>query len=107
MNGLKTFQENIADYLGVTFAFKAYQSYVALNEAESRLSGLEQFSPEQIFFISFATQFCTKYENNDVLNRVMQDAVHSVLPHRVIGALSNFYSFSEHFKCPAKSYESF
>jgi len=100
LDGKLTVKENMADFLGISFAFKAYQNYVALNGVESRLPGLEQFSPEQIFFISYASSFCTKYANNEILHITLQIDEHTVAPYRVIGALSNSYAFSEHFKCP-------
>ena len=99
LDGKLTLKENLADYLGITFAFRAYQSYVAHNGEESRLPGLEQFSPEQIFFISFATSFCTKYANDKILDITMKHDEHTVAPYRVIGALSNLHAFSAHFKC--------
>jgi len=100
---VSTYEENIADYIGVTQAFGAYQNYISFFGPEDRLPGLEQFSPEQIFFISFATKFCRKYADNEELSRVMKDDEHSVLPYRVIGALANSKAFSEHFKCPVNS----
>jgi len=103
LDGQNTYQENIADYIGLTQAFGAYQKDVDIFGPEDRLPGLEQFSPEQIFFISFATKFCTKYANNEELSRIMKEDVHSVLPYRVIGAVSNSHAFSKHFKCPINS----
>lgn len=103
LNGTKTFHDNIADYIGVTEAFRAYQSYVTLNGAESRLPGLEQYSPEQIFFISLASSLCTKYTSMETLSKILQYDMHSVAPYRIIGALSNSEDFSKQFKCPANS----
>lgn len=103
LNGTKTLHDNIADSIGVTEAFRAYQSYVTLNGAESRLPGLEQYSPEQIFFISLASILCTKYTSMETLRRILQYDEHTVAPYRVIGALSNSEDFSKHFKCPVNS----
>jgi len=103
LNGENTYEENIADYIGVTQAFGAYQNYISYFEPEGRLPGLEQFSPEQIFFISFATKLCTRYADKEELSRIMKNDEHSVLPYRVIGALSNSKAFSNHFNCPINS----
>lgn len=47
--------ENIADNGGLHSALLAYRKYEAKNGPEPRLPGLEQYSPEQLFFIAFAT----------------------------------------------------
>jgi len=100
LDGLNTHQENIADYIGLTQAFGAYQKHVDIFGPEDRLPGLEQFNPEQIYFISFAAKLCTNYANNEEIGRLMKEDIHSVLPYRVIGAVSNSKAFSENFKCP-------
>lgn len=55
MNGKLTQNENIADIGGLTRAYMAYQKYVSNHGAENRLPGLEELSPEQLFFVGFAT----------------------------------------------------
>lgn len=54
MNGIKTLAENIADNGGIHEAFQAYQTYVDRYGEEPRLPGLEEFSPEHIFYLGFA-----------------------------------------------------
>ena len=103
MLGKNTLNENVADNIGVTRTFRAYQSYVAINGAESRLPGLEQFSPEQIFFITYANKYCIKYASIKELNNSLLYDEHTVAPYRIIGALSNSEDFAQHFKCPIKS----
>jgi predicted metalloendopeptidase len=55
MNGITTQGENMADNGGMRQAFVAYKKYVADNGPDQRLPGLQQFSPEQLFFLGFAT----------------------------------------------------
>lgn len=54
VNGIYTQGENIADNSGLRQAFFAYQKYVQENGEEKHLNGAPQFSPEQLFFISYA-----------------------------------------------------
>lgn len=50
-----TQNENIADIGGLTHAYIAYQKYVSSHGAEQRLPGLEELTPEQLFFVGFAS----------------------------------------------------
>lgn len=54
MNGEWTLNENIADIGGIKKAFMAYKKYVANNGEDLTLSGLEDFTNEQLFFIAYA-----------------------------------------------------
>lgn len=55
VNGRLTLGENIGDSAGVVAAYYAYQNTkTKLNNPEIRLQGFEEFSDNQIFFISFA-----------------------------------------------------
>lgn len=47
--------DNISHNSGVRAAFIAYQSYVKENGNEQALPGFEQYTPEQLFFISYGT----------------------------------------------------
>jgi predicted metalloendopeptidase len=55
MNGVTTQGENMADNGGMRQAFLAYKKYVEHNGPDLSLPGLNQFSPEQLFFLGFAT----------------------------------------------------
>jgi neprilysin len=50
--------ENIADNGGIREAYRAYKTFTAEHGAEKRLPGLEQYSADQIFFISYASIWC-------------------------------------------------
>lgn len=50
-----TQNENIADIGGLSHAYIAYQKYVKNHGAEDRLPGLPELSPEQLFFVGFAS----------------------------------------------------
>lgn len=53
INGERTLGENIADNGGIREAFMAYQMYTKKYGTERMLPGFEDFTPEQLFFLSF------------------------------------------------------
>nr|CAD7407056.1 unnamed protein product [Timema cristinae] len=53
MNGVITQGENMADLGGLRQAYLAYKTLVRETGVEPRLPGLQEYSPEQLFFIGF------------------------------------------------------
>jgi hypothetical protein len=53
VNGRLTLGENIADNGGLRESLRAYRRYRQRNGPEALLPGLEAFSEEQLFFLSF------------------------------------------------------
>ena len=100
VNGVLTLSENIADNGGLTAAFRAYEDNI---QQDSRLPGLEQFRPEQLFFLSFANNFCG-VQTIQSLRRDLMSNRNSPLRFRVIGSLSNSDDFVKNFTCSAGSY---
>ncbi|KAK9501818.1 hypothetical protein O3M35_012477 [Rhynocoris fuscipes] len=100
VNGVTTLGENIADNGGLHSAFHAYRKYVSLHGAEPRLPGLlERYSPEQLFFIAFATNWCESSTKESLLHEVLNDP-HSPHKFRVEGTLANSEEFRKAFNCP-------
>ena len=99
MNGSFTQGENIADNGGLREAYRAYQNYVALHGREPKLPGLEKYSSEQLFFLSFANTWCGHKTKEGLMYQILSDP-HSPSRFRTIGALSNSEEFARHFQCP-------
>jgi predicted metalloendopeptidase len=58
VDGERTLRENIADNGGIREAYKAFRRLKARRSVEvlsPRLPGLEQYSPDQLFFIGYAS----------------------------------------------------
>ncbi|CAI6342813.1 unnamed protein product [Macrosiphum euphorbiae] len=102
INGQMTQNENIADIGGLSHAYMAYQKYVSTHGAENRLPGLEDLSPEQLFFVGFASIWCESTTEQALLNDLLTD-VHSPGKIRVLGTLSNSNEFAKAFRCPIGS----
>ncbi|XP_055295789.1 neprilysin-2-like isoform X2 [Sitodiplosis mosellana] len=98
LNGINTQGENIADNGGIKFSYNAYKKWIKENGAEQRLPGLQQYTPEQMFWIGAAQKWCsidrTEYMRLRILN-----GVHAPDKYRIIGSFSNSNEFSQDFHC--------
>ncbi|XP_063235187.1 neprilysin-2 isoform X2 [Bacillus rossius redtenbacheri] len=101
LNGINTQGENIADNGGIKEAYRAYLAWTERNGEEGRLPGLD-FSPRQMFWISAAQSWCSKYRPEAMRQRITT-GVHSPGRFRVLGPCSNVEEFSRDFACPAGS----
>ncbi|XP_018313637.1 LOW QUALITY PROTEIN: membrane metallo-endopeptidase-like 1 [Mycetomoellerius zeteki] len=101
LNGINTQGENIADNGGIKEAYYAYKEWVKRNKPERRLPGLP-YSPEQLFWISAANSWCSKYRPEALKLRITT-GFHSPGEFRVRGPLSNMEEFSHDFNCPIGS----
>ena len=57
-------------------------------------------TPEQRFFLSFATIWRSKYRNEALIDQLRTDS-HSPARYRVLGPLANVPEFAQAFNCPA------
>lgn len=101
LNGINTQGENIADNGGIKEAYYAYLKWTERNYVEPHLPGLD-YSPRQMFWMSAAQTWCTKYRIQAMRQRITT-GVHSLGQFRVLGPLSNMREFSEDFNCPLGS----
>ncbi|KAG0173553.1 hypothetical protein DFQ28_007969 [Apophysomyces sp. BC1034] len=103
VNGKMTLGENLADNGGLGEAYLAWkQRYHTKKYNNELLPGLDEFSPEQLFFINFGRIWCRKFTNEQQVQNVLTDE-HSPAQWRIIGAIQNSKHFAEVFKCPASS----
>jgi len=101
INGELTQGENIADIGGVKLAYAALQKALDKNPA-ARKKKIDGFTPEQRFFLSFATIWKSKQRDEDLKLRLNTDP-HSPARYRVDGPLSNLSEFAKAFNIPSNS----
>lgn len=83
-------------------AFHAYRLFVKENGKEKmRLPGLEHYSHEQLFFISFGNLWCESY--TPAASRYAVEDSHCPGKFRLKGVLTNSDEFAQTFKCPRGS----
>ena len=101
INGELTQGENIADIGGVKLAYAALQKALDKNPA-ARQQKIDGFTPEQRFFLSFATIWKSKQRDEDLKLRLNTDP-HSPARYRVNGPLSDLTEFQKAFNIPDNS----
>ncbi|KAK9874419.1 hypothetical protein WA026_002766 [Henosepilachna vigintioctopunctata] len=96
LSGERSLNENLADNGGLKIAYNAAKEVFKFYSFES-----DKFSPEQLFFIGFATTFCS-VEDLPYLEYTI-DKGYPPSKYRVNGAVSNMKEFSDSFNCPKNS----
>lgn len=101
INGRQTLGENVADAGGLSASFGAWQKR-RQDYPDLDLPGLDDFSQEQLFYISFGNFWCSKYSQQALTSRIRTDE-HSPAFARIEGpAMMNARGFREAFNCPVK-----
>ena len=93
VQGRLTLGENIGDLGGLNSAYDALQIHLA---KEGRPDNIDGFTPEQRFFLSWATIWRTKYRDETLRTQIMTDP-HSPAMFRAVGPLENMNQFYEAF----------
>ena len=93
INGQFTLGENIGDLGGLRAAYDAYKIYKKNNKTPDSIYG---YTPEQLFFISFANNFRTKIREEAQKNYLRIDP-HSPGYYRVNQSVRNMDEFHEAF----------
>ena len=101
VNGELTQGENIADLGGIKLAYAALQKALDKNP-QAREQKIDGLTPEQRFFLSFATIWKSKQRDEDLKLRLNTDP-HSPARYRVDGPLSNLSEFAKAFNIPDNS----
>ena len=91
VNGRFTLGENIGDLGGSSVAFDAMKMYLKDKGNPGKIDG---FTPEQRFFLSWATIWRTKTTDEFVVNQVKTDP-HSPAQYRAFGPIINLNGFHE------------
>jgi len=100
VNGRLTLGENIADAGGLSASFQAWTRR-AKEKPNPHLPGLEHFTQEQLFFVSYSNWWCGKSRPDTAVNRIYTDP-HSPKWARVLGTMANSREFRESFQCESK-----
>lgn len=102
LNGISTQGENIADMGGIQNAYLGYKRFLLRNGVEMQLPGLQQFTPEQLFWITTSQNWCSKYREEAMKLQITRN-VHAPSKYRVLLPLKHNKAFADDFKCEANA----
>lgn len=102
LNVSNTRHEDLADLAGLRLAYRAYNKWISRSGSEQLLPGLD-YNPKQLFWISSAIRFCSKY-TTEALNNSIANNWRSPGRYRVIGALRNLEEFADDFNCRSETF---
>ncbi|XP_040582346.1 neprilysin-2 [Lepeophtheirus salmonis] len=102
INGKLTLPENIADNGGLRAAYRAFIEWKNNNTKSIRLLPGLNFTSNQLFWLSGANMWCTKYLKEN-LEEVLLTNEHSPTSARVVLSFSNHEEFAKDFNCPTNS----
>ncbi|KAL0099290.1 hypothetical protein PUN28_007817 [Cardiocondyla obscurior] len=89
--------------MGLQAIFKAYErSEKEGSTPDTTLPGMEDFSNNQLFFLSFANLWCEATDPKQIIEFAKTDE-HSIGRLRIIGSVTNSEDFAKAFNCPANS----
>ncbi|KAH7359692.1 hypothetical protein BKA66DRAFT_573986 [Pyrenochaeta sp. MPI-SDFR-AT-0127] len=100
VNGRLTLGENIADAGGLSASFQAWKRRAA-EKPNKDLPGLEHFTQDQLFFVSYSNWWCGKTRKDTAINRIYTDP-HAPKWARILGTMANSREFRESFQCKVK-----
>ncbi|XP_066593170.1 neprilysin-like [Prorops nasuta] len=105
VNSNITLDENIADCTGIHSLYNAFKLWRTMKGTpDPKIPGFEDFSEDQLFFISTASLWCETIKPPERLKVDLDSDEHSPGRIRVLGELSNSEEFSKAFSCPVGSY---
>ncbi|HYR87853.1 MAG TPA: M13 family metallopeptidase [Terriglobia bacterium] len=97
LNGKLVLGESIADLGGLTIA---YQAFLKSMEGKPRPANIDGFTPDQRFFIGWATVWANNQRVESERQQTLSDG-HPLSRYRVNGPLSNLAAFAAAFGCKA------
>ncbi|CAI2356152.1 unnamed protein product [Caenorhabditis sp. 36 PRJEB53466] len=100
-NGATTQGENIADLGGQQAAYRAYRQYIATTRSgveEDRLPGLESYTPNQIFWITYGYSWCMKQTDANLVHQLLTNP-HSPAQCRTNQVMQDIPEFGKDFGC--------
>jgi len=100
VNGRLTLGENIADAGGLSASFQAWKRRAA-EKPNKDLPGLEHFTHDQLFFVTYSNWWCGKSTKDTAINRIYTDP-HAPKWARILGTMANSREFRESFRCKVK-----
>ncbi|KAF7992882.1 hypothetical protein HCN44_005226 [Aphidius gifuensis] len=97
-NTIEHINENIADNIAIKIAHKAYKEWKEINKDVGQNLGGKWWSPDQMFWISTASRWCSSLSSNNSEKKMIH-TYHSDEKYRAIVPFSNMKSFAADFDC--------